>query len=356
MEFGLNLFPSCGSGDKSGAQFWSEALHLAGLCDELGYGHIRTVEHYFHRYGGYSPNPIVFLAAAAQRSQKARMVTGAVLPVFNNPLKLAGEIGMLDAISQGRLDAGFARAFLPHEFDQFGISLDESRARFVEGVEQVRTLLEQEDVTMSGRFHSFRNVTSLPRPTQRPRPPFWVAALGSPESFEAAGRNGYHLMAIPMYGGKMTELLALYRESWRSAGHPGNGRVMLSFSMHVDRDAEAAKSLFRPNIDPYLEALVDAASGWLSGSSTKDYRDYDKHIAALKADSFDRQLEHGLCWCGTPEEIVDMIADYDRRVGGFESASLHIMPHRTPVEAAARSMRLFAEKVMPNFADPTPAE
>ena len=51
---------------------------------------------------------------------RARLVTGAVLPIFNHPLKLAGEIGMLDAISGGRLDVGFARAFLPHEFRRFG--------------------------------------------------------------------------------------------------------------------------------------------------------------------------------------------------------------------------------------------
>ena len=107
---------------------------------------MRTVEHYFNAYGGYSPNPIVFLAAAAMRSAKARLVTGAVLPVFNNQLKLAGEIGMLDAISGGRLDVGFARAFLPHEFARFGISVNESRARFDEGVEQVRLLLAQENV------------------------------------------------------------------------------------------------------------------------------------------------------------------------------------------------------------------
>ena len=62
---------------------------------------------------------MVFLAAAAQRTRTIRLVTGAVLPVFNNPLKLAGELGMLDAISNGRLDIGVARAFLPHEFATF---------------------------------------------------------------------------------------------------------------------------------------------------------------------------------------------------------------------------------------------
>ena len=88
------------------------------------------------------------------RSKKTRLITGAVLSAFNHPLKLAGEIGMLDAISGGRLEVGFARAFLPHEFARFGVSVHESRARFEEGMEQVRRLLEEEDVTSEGKFHS----------------------------------------------------------------------------------------------------------------------------------------------------------------------------------------------------------
>src|SRR5690606_2107372 len=135
MEFGVQFFPDVGPDEQSAEAYWGEALALCDLCDELGYGHIRTVEHYFNRYGGYSPSPLLFLTAASQRSKKARLITGAVLPVFNNPLKLAGEIGMLDAISNGRLEVGFARAFLPLEFARFGISLDESKARFAEGME-----------------------------------------------------------------------------------------------------------------------------------------------------------------------------------------------------------------------------
>src|SRR5499425_720058 len=198
MEFGFNFFPDVSPQVKSGQQYFREALNLVELGERYGYTHVRTVEHYFHPYGGYSPNPIVFLAAAAQVTKRARLVTGAVLPAFNNPLKLAGELAMLDALCDGRLDIGFARAFLPHEFARFGVKLDESRARFDEGIEQVRLLLEQEDVTCEGRFHSFRNVTSLPRPTQRPRPPFYVAALATRESFERAGAAGHSIMAIPM--------------------------------------------------------------------------------------------------------------------------------------------------------------
>lgn len=349
MEFGLNFFPSVGPKEKAPDLFWSEILHLVSLLDEFGYGHVRCVEHHFEPYGGYSPNPVVFLAAAAQRTHKARLVTGAVLPAFNNPLKIAGELGMIDAISGGRLEAGFARAFLPHEFERFNVSIEESRARFDEGIEQVRRLLEEENVTAIGQFHSFRNVTTLPRPTQRPRPPIWVAAMTSAQSFESAGRLGYDIMAIPMTGRQMAELVAIYREARRSAGHPGRGRVMLSFSMHVARSSGQACEAFRPQLNAYLKALVTAASGWLEGASTKDYPGYDKMIAALKVDDFDAQRERGICWVGTPAEVADMIADYDRVVGGFEIASLHATPYLMPIEEAEASLRLFAREVKPRF-------
>src|SRR5437763_15888714 len=237
LEFGMQFFPDVGPEQKSAAEYFDETLRLIDFCDPYGWGHVRTVEHYFHHYGGYSPNPIVFLTAASQRTKKARLITGAVLPIFNSPLKLAGEIGMLDAISGGRLEVGFARAFLPHEFRRFGISPHESVARFREGLEQVELLLTQENVTHRGRFHTIENTTSLPRPTQLPRPKFYIAAVATAESFEFAGRRGHSVMGIPLAGGKMRELINAYRRARREAGHPGEGEVMFAFHMFCHEDA-----------------------------------------------------------------------------------------------------------------------
>src|SRR5436309_14975157 len=234
MQFGVQFFPDVRPEEKSAEAYFTEALDLAEEADRLGYTHIRIVEHYFHHYGGYSPNPMVFLAAAAQRTRRARLVTGAVLPAFNHPLKLAGEIGMLDAISGGRLDVGFARAFLPHEFRRFGRSADESVARFREGIEQVELLLTRENVTHRGRFHTIENTTSLPRPTQKPHPKFYVAALNTPDSFAFAGRMGYSVMAIPLGGGAMRGMIGAYREACKEAGHPGQGEVTLPCDMLCD--------------------------------------------------------------------------------------------------------------------------
>ncbi len=349
MQVGIQFFPDIGPETRSARDYWREALRLVDLCDRYGYSHVRTVEHYFHPYGGYSPNPMLFLAAAAQVTRRARLVTGAVLPAFNNPLKLAGEVAMLDALCDGRLDIGFARAFLPHEFARFGVALDESRARFEEGMEQVRLLLEQENVTCAGRFHSFRNVTSLPRPTQRPRPPFYVAALSTSESFERAGAAGHAIMAIPMAGAAMGELIGRYREARARAGHPGPGTVMLAFHMFCHRNQAEAERIARGPLNRYLRSLVDAASDWTSGTSSADYPGYDKVIAGLAAETFETQVEKCAAWVGTPARILDIAATYRQQIGEFEIASLQVNFNDMTVADAEDSMRLFGERVLPRL-------
>jgi alkanesulfonate monooxygenase SsuD/methylene tetrahydromethanopterin reductase-like flavin-dependent oxidoreductase (luciferase family) len=355
MKVGIQFFPDVGPAVKSARDYWQDALYLTALLDRYGYTHVRTIEHYFNAYGGYSPNPLIFLAAAAQITRKARLITGAVLPAFNNPLKLAAEIAMVDALCDGRLDAGFARAFLPHEFAHFGVPLDESRARFDEGIDQVRRLLEEETVTATGRFHSFRNVTSLPRPTQRPRPPFYVAALASRESFERAGTAGHGIMAIPMAGGAMADLIGAYREAWMTAGHPGRGTVMLAFHMLCHDNQAKAERIARAPLERYLRSLVAAASDWITGANSADYKGYDQVIAALSAETFDTQVAKCAAWVGTPERILDTIATYQRQVGGFEIASLQVNFNDIPLAAAEASMRLFGDRVLPNV-DPQAGE
>src|SRR5260221_3691315 len=138
MESGMQFLPAVGPDQKPAEQYWREAVELTQLAEQLGFTNVRTVEDYFLPYGGYSPDPLIFLSAAAALTRSMRLITGAVLPVFNNPLKLACQIGMVDAISGGRLEAGFARAFLPHEFARFGISMDKSRARVEKGLEHVQ--------------------------------------------------------------------------------------------------------------------------------------------------------------------------------------------------------------------------
>ena len=350
MEFGMQFFPDVKTEQKSAAQYFDESLRLVEWCDVYGYSHVRIVEHYFHYWGGYSPNPIVFLTAASQRTKRARMVTGAVLPAFNSPLKLAGEIGMLDAISGGRLDVGFARAFLPYEFRHFGISMDESVARYEEGIEQIRRLLTEENVTCKGKFNSFENVTSLPRPTQQPRPNFYLAAVGTPQSFERAGQMGYWLMAIPGVGSSPSELVQIYKEAWKKAGHSGKPRVMFAMFMYCHEDREEAIRIAKPRIERHFDSIYDAMSEHAKGNLSKDYQNYDKMAAKVRAENFETQLQHHAAFVGTPADIIEQLHEADRVMGGVDHASLQVNFNDMSYHDAEASVRLFGEKVMPHFA------
>lgn len=351
MQFGVQFFPCVRPHEKDGQTYFEESLQIGEEADALGYTHARMVEHYFTFYGGYAPNPIVFLAAMAQRTKKMRLVTGAILPVFNHPLKMAGEIGMLDGISGGRLDVGVARAFLPHEFRRFRVNLDESYPRFLEGLEQIEMLLTQENVTHRGKFHVIENTTSLPRPTQKPRPKFYIAATLTPETFEFAGKHGHALMCIPLGGTRMRELLDIYRKAWRDAGHPGRGEVMMAFHMFCHPDGKTAVDLAAPHVADYYAAITGATKDWTEGTSSASYALYPEAMKMVHASTMQSQMESGGAWVGSPEEINAIIEKLVDRVGPFEHASMQINFGMLPFEEAQRSMRLFAKDVMPRWRD-----
>jgi len=350
MQFGMQFFPDVKPSEKSAARYFDESLRLVDWCDVYGYSHVRIVEHYFHHWGGYSPNPVVFLTAAAQRTKRARLVTGAVLPVFNHPLKLAGELAMLDALSNGRLDIGFARAFLPYEFRHFGVSMDESIARFEEGIEQVRELLEHDVVSSNGKFHRYEGVTSLPRPTQKPRPPFWIAAVGTPDSFARAGSLGYNLMAIPGVGSSPSQLVQIYRDAWQAAGHAGKPKVMLAVFMYCHEDREEAIRIAKPRIERHFKSIADAMSEHAGRQISADYKNYDKMIEKVRAETFESQMHHFAAFVGTPKDVIEQLHEFERVMSGVDQASMQVNFNDMPYAEAEQSVRLFGEKVMPHFA------
>ena len=212
----------------------------------------------------------------------------------------------------------------------------------------VEALLVNEKTTFEGKFHRFRNIASLPRPVQRPRPPFWIAAFSTEESFRTAGENGHDIMAIPLSGAAMAPLIRTYREAWQGAGHPGKGRVMVAFHRYCAPTDEGAFTTAEPLVNAYLHSLHEAASDW-GHLTSKDYPNYDKLIEGLRTSDFRKQVEQNAVLVGTPETIGKTLRSFLAEVGGFEVSSLQVNFHTLAETDAQRSVRLFAREVMPKF-------
>jgi alkanesulfonate monooxygenase SsuD/methylene tetrahydromethanopterin reductase-like flavin-dependent oxidoreductase (luciferase family) len=353
MKFGINLFPTVGPAEKSAGAHFEESLRLAELADELGFHHVKTVEHYFHEYGGYSPDPVTFLAAAAARTSRIRLVTGAVLPAFTHPLKLAGKLAMLDNISQGRLDAGFGRAFLPDEFAAFQVPLDESRARFDDGVEAVRRLWTEENVVFEGRFHRFGPVTMLPRPWQDPHPRILVATAKTAASAEAAGRRGHGVMLVPSINAReqVQEVLALYRDTASAAGFkPTEEDVHMSYGAYLAEDGAEARERGGRAHERAGRALASAVGSWRTTRSA-DYAGYEKIVErTARRGGIGEAIAARKTLTGTPAEVLEAVEEIRGWFGDI-TVSLQIISGDQPYEESARTLRLFAEHILPHYAN-----
>jgi len=112
-----------------------------------------------------------------------------------------------------------------------------------------------------------------------------------------------------------------------------------------------AREIARPPFEEYFRALNEAVGDWARGTTSKDYRDYDKSMRRLRSFTLDGQIESGGAWVGAPDEITAIIARSIAAIGRFEHASLQINFGALDFREAQKSMRLFAAEVMPEFAE-----
>ena len=82
------------------------------LGDALGYDSISFTEHHFHVEGfELSNNPVLLDLFVGMQTKRIRVgQLGIVLPT-QNPIRVAEDIAMLDHMTGGRANAGFARGY-----------------------------------------------------------------------------------------------------------------------------------------------------------------------------------------------------------------------------------------------------
>src|SRR5262249_43241360 len=107
-------------------QLYEDRLRLLQEADAAGFYCYHLAEHHATPLG-VAPRPRVFPAAAARRPRRI----GLGRPVFPlplySPLRLLGEICMLDHLSGGRLEVGVGRGVSPYEVGYHGF--DGARTR-----------------------------------------------------------------------------------------------------------------------------------------------------------------------------------------------------------------------------------
>src|SRR5438105_7094951 len=165
---------------------YRQELRLADLAEPLGLDSIWSVEHHFTDYT-MCPDVLQFLTYMAGRTRRVSLGSMVVVLPWHDPLRVAEEVSMLDAISDGRLILGLGRGAGKVEFDGFRLSMDESRALFVESAEMLLQGLE------TGWCEYDGTCIKQPRAAIRPAPVKSFhgrasAAAVAPDSLPTVGR------------------------------------------------------------------------------------------------------------------------------------------------------------------------
>jgi alkanesulfonate monooxygenase SsuD/methylene tetrahydromethanopterin reductase-like flavin-dependent oxidoreductase (luciferase family) len=237
MQFGV--FDQNDLGIYPLGEQYEKRLKLIEFYDQAGFRSYHMSEHHSTPLS-MTPSPSVFLAAAAQRTQRLRL--GALVYVLpaHHPLRLAEEICMLDHLSNGRLDVGIGRGASPHELGHFGVDPDQAPAMYVEAFEVIKRSLTQPEVNFKGKYFSFADVPVEMKPAQLPHPPFFYA-VPVPEGTVWPAQNGINIVCggpVP----KVREISDRYRAEWAAAGNAPESIPLIGINRFVvvaDTDKEA---------------------------------------------------------------------------------------------------------------------
>ena len=303
---------------------YAAACDMAEFGDKAGFDRIWIAEHH-GADDNYIPTPFVLGAAFAARTAKIRVCLNAIVLPFHDPVEIAEQIGVLDLVSNGRLEVVFAAGYVPAEFRRFGVSMSD-RGRLVdEGIGLILRALAGERFDVGER-----EVFVRPLPLQQPCAMLYVGG-GVEASARRAARYG--LGFVPM----RRDLIALYDAECRRLGREPGPKIgpYGPIFIHVADDPEQAKALLQPHILHHAATYARWAAE--AGTGTSNYIGMDDPDIVWKSGRY-RVL--------TPDACVALAAEIDA-IG----ASLVLQPLIAGLSPNIgwQSLELFASSVLPRL-------
>jgi alkanesulfonate monooxygenase SsuD/methylene tetrahydromethanopterin reductase-like flavin-dependent oxidoreductase (luciferase family) len=312
------------------ATVYARALERIEIMDRTGYDAVWLAEHHF---SSFSVCPSVHMVGtlAATRTHRLRIGTAVSLAPFYHPLRLAEEIALLDLLSGGRVNWGAGRGFARVEFTAFAVPPEESASRFRETVEIVLRAWTDERLSFSGQHFHFEDVEVLPKPTQLPHPPVWMAA-SSESAIEWAASRGFSILMDPHSSSA---------EIGRKRRHYAERLAAAGFS-EAGRDIPIARLVALAGNASDAAAVARSGAEWIVNSylGTQHRPVMQQSFTPAGADPVQRYLDEVILH-GTPDEVVEEILRLRDEIG------LHYL---LCAPLSHQSFMLLTEQVLPRIA------
>jgi len=343
--------------DVPDAENFNNTLHMGELVEPLGFDSIWATEHYGSAYS-MQPNPLQYLAFWAGRTKRVDVGTAVIVAPWWNPVRLASEISMLDILLQGRrLHLGIGRGIAPHEYASLGYPIEQSHKYFYD----VINVLKKSDG--AERFEFQGEVYNIPPTSIRPQARHKgdltsniKVAFSTEASAKMAAENGLGQMFVA--GDDVNEMVDKVQRFNRIRSEldlpPDQPTTLLwMYCAETHEEAEEGWEYFKNQGVAAQHHYFD----W-NNPGYEGIHGYEEYLLRQTADISPAEARlaarRATQPIGTPEEIIEKIKTLQQTIS-MEKLVIHMMYGGMPREKAEKSLKLFAEKVLPEIqAMPTP--
>jgi alkanesulfonate monooxygenase SsuD/methylene tetrahydromethanopterin reductase-like flavin-dependent oxidoreductase (luciferase family) len=269
---------------------------------------------------------ITLLAAIAARTRTVKLGPACLASfALRDPIQLADQWASLDLLAEGRTvlvacNGNVEQAGAQVESDTYHVTTRDRVERVTEGLQILRKLWTEDNVSFTGTHYQFSGVTIAPKPFCPAGPPLWLAVhppASNPKAVDRAHRR-----------------IIKYADGWQTSKWNPND---LGWRIADLRDKAAAAGRDPASITTHLYHNVNLVDD-LSAATAESKRFLDLYYTA------DYSEEHVRGWDaqGTAAAVVDRLEMYEAL--GFDGVTLRI----TSWNQRAQLGRLIDE-VLPHF-------
>ncbi len=339
------------------SQCMDDTLYMGELVEPLGFDSIWATEHYGSAYS-MQPNPLQYLAYWAGRTNRVDVGTAVIVAPWWNPVRLAHEISMLDILLRGRrLHLGIGRGISPHEYASLGYPMEESHKYFYDVINAIRVADGAERFEFQGDVYNIPPTSIRPQARHKGELTKNIKVAFSTEaSAKLAAENGLGQMFVA--GDDVIEMInkvQRFNKIRKDLGLPPDQPTTLLW-MYCAETAEEAEEGW-----VYFKNQGIAAQHHYFDWNNPGYegiRGYEEYLLRQNADISPAEARlaarRATQPIGTPDTIIEKIKTMQQTIS-MEKVVIHMMYGGMPREKAEKSLRLFAEKVLPEVQSmPTP--
>lgn len=281
---------------------YHDGLELIEFAENLGLSSAWITSHHFRSDKGTIASPLVFLAAASQRTSRIRLGAGVVVVTLENPIRVAEDAAIADALAGGRLQLGLGSGLEDWAFGPFGVDWDERLGVYADKVATLRSVLAGDD--LGGGRHLYPPGHSL---LDR----LWRVA-SDPVDAEEIGRAGDNLLL----------------RSSKALTYEGN---LQRHSVAIDA--------FRANAGPGQR--IAATRTVIVAETTREARE----LGGQRAIDLHRKNGNGDPWYGDPDHVLGELRD-DPEIELVDEILLQVAPAKLTLAQWKSSLALTASEVL----------